>query len=99
MKVISLILEVGSVFCVDEEDGSKLYKRLYNLLQKNDKICISFKGVKIVTPSFLNQAIGQLYKSFTINKIDCLLKPVSYDEKHISRWNRCKRNSIIYYKH
>ena len=60
---------VGSSLCVTSEDGEKVYEQIATALKDNQKIRLSFKNVKSLTPVFLNAAIGQLYGQFPEEKI------------------------------
>lgn len=71
---ISLFGVVGSHLCVASSDGQKVYERLVTALNKNLPVSLSFRNVSVLTPAFLNTAIGQLYGKFDETTIRELLK-------------------------
>lgn len=64
---------VGKSFCFTSEEGQRVYDELAALLRADSKIKykvkVSFQEVELVTPTFLNSAIGQLYGKFSEQKI------------------------------
>lgn len=74
---------VGNSFCVDAEDGEKVFEDLKKILEQNNKAVISFLNVEMLTSAFLNTAVGRLYGLFDHEKIKASLsvKDVSDDDK------------------
>jgi len=66
---ISVFNTVGSEFCVDADDGQKVYDLIAKALREGTKIKLSFQNVEVLTSAFLNTAIGQLYRDFTEEQI------------------------------
>lgn len=64
---------IGSEYCTDIEDGQELYNYIYRVLSISKSIEVSFKNIEIITPSFLEVSIGQLYKYFTEDDIKSLM--------------------------
>ena len=62
---ISVFNIVGNPFCVEADDGQKVYEMIKEALQKNRKVKVSFQNVEMLTSAFLNTAIGQLYKDYS----------------------------------
>jgi hypothetical protein len=71
---ISAFEVVGCQYCVSHSDGLKLYARLFNAIAGNKHATLSFLNVSVITPSFLNAAIGQLYNLISKHRIKRLLK-------------------------
>ncbi|KAF5414852.1 MAG: hypothetical protein C5S48_07465 [Candidatus Methanogaster sp.] len=67
--IISVFNIVGSSFCVDADDGQKVYNLIKKALYEGKKIKLSFQNVEMLTSAFLNTAIGQLYRDFSEGKI------------------------------
>lgn len=67
--VISVFNTVGDTFCVDANDGQKLYDLIKIALQEGNQVKLSFQNVEMLTSAFLNTAIGQLYRDFEEDKI------------------------------
>jgi hypothetical protein len=74
---------VGNSFCVDSEDGEKVFELLKRILEQNNKAVISFLNVEMLTSAFLNTAVGRLYSLFSHEKIKASLsvKDISDDDK------------------
>lgn len=74
---------VGNSFCVDAEDGEKIFEVLKKILEQNNKAVISFLNVEMLTSAFLNTAVGRLYGQFNQEKIkeNLSVKEISDDDK------------------
>lgn len=59
---INIVNVVGSSFCVEAEDGQKVFHLIEKAFSENRKIALSFQNVELLTTAFLNTAVGQLYK-------------------------------------
>jgi hypothetical protein len=64
MVKISAVEVVGDSMCVTDGDGKKVYDVIFDALSNEKEIIISFDSVTDLTPTFLNNAIGQLYGKF-----------------------------------
>lgn len=74
---------VGNSYCVDVEDGEKVFEVLKKILTEDNKAVISFLNVEMLTSAFLNTAIGRLYGTFNYDKIKKMVsaKDISDDDK------------------
>ena len=67
MKEIKLNIfeQIGSSAAVSSEDGEILYGRIVKgLAENNVKIALDFTNIELITSTFLNAAIGQLYNKY-----------------------------------
>ena len=64
---------VGSQFCVETEDGDKVYDLINKSFQEKKKVVLSFLNVELLTTAFLNTAVGKLYKTYTEEEIKAML--------------------------
>ena len=71
---ISIYSITGNSFCVEAEDGEKVYELLAKALRAGKQITLSFAHVELLTTAFLNSAIGKLYKDFSQEQIRAQLK-------------------------
>jgi hypothetical protein len=71
---LSIFEIIGSPLCVTSSDGQKVYERLEAALKEKQSVILSFFNITILTPAFLNAAIGQLYGTFRAENIRSLLK-------------------------
>jgi hypothetical protein len=74
MTKINLVEVVGNSICVTDGDGKKVYDVIFSALSNESEIIISFDGVTDLTPTFLNNAIGQLYGKFKKDYIKSKLR-------------------------
>ena len=66
MTYISIATAAESVHCVANEDGGKVFDLITAAFERGEEsVTLDFAGVKDLTPSFLNSAIGQMYGVFT----------------------------------
>ena len=70
---VSIFEVVGSSLCVASGDGQKVYDRIAAVLKQDRRVLLSFRNVSTLTSAFLNTAIGQLYGTFSEDKIRALL--------------------------
>ena len=95
---ISLFEIVGSPFCVAFDNGQKVYDRLATALRVNQKVVLSFRNVTALTGAFLNAAVGQLYGTFSEEKIRSLLKVEDAEQDDLALLNSVINNAKLYFK-
>lgn len=61
---------IGSRTCIAADDAQQVFDKTKSLLLENKKVTLSFSRVKLMISLFLNVAIGQLYGSFSEEKIN-----------------------------
>lgn len=64
-STINIVNTVGDVYCVEAEDGQKVFELIQKALKSHHKVVLSFLNVEMLTTAFLNTAVGQLYKEFS----------------------------------
>lgn len=95
---IFLFEVVGSPFCVASDNGQKVYDRLAAALKVDQKVILSFRNVTALTGAFLNAAVGQLYGTFSEEKIRSLLKVVDAEQNDLALLNSVINNAKLYFK-
>ena len=95
---ISMFEVVGSPFCVATNDGQKVYDLLDTALKADREIVLSFRNVTALTGAFLNTAIGQLYGTFSQEKIHSLLKVVDAEKDDLALLRSAVNNAKLYFK-
>jgi uncharacterized protein DUF4325 len=78
MQAIKIIEEIGPV-CVDPEDGTLLCRQSSTALSQGLDVLLDFSGVKTLTSSFLNAALGCLFASFSVDTLTQKLKYTGLD--------------------
>jgi len=95
---ISAYNVVGNAFCVEADDGQRLFDLIKKGLNEEKRIILSFKNVEMLTSAFLNTAIGQLYRDYEeeIIKQHLTTQYLSDDDKVLLK--RVISTAKIYYK-
>ena len=95
---ISMFEVVGAPLCVASNDGQKVYDRLAAALKADRRITLSFHKVTTLTAAFLNAAIGQLYGTFSEEKIRSRLKVENVESDDLALLKRVIDNAKLYFK-
>ncbi len=95
---ISVYEAVGGDLCVASDDGQKVYDRLQAAIGAEKKTVLSFRNVSVLTPAFLNAAIGRLYGEFDENKIKELLEVQEMSPEDRELLRRVVENAKVYFR-
>ena len=95
---ISLFEVVGSPFCVASDDGQKVHKHLDAALRANQDVVLSFHNVTALTTPFLTAAVGELYGTFSEEKIRSLLKVEDIASDDLAFLESVVRHVKLYFK-
>lgn len=95
---INVFNTVGNSFCVDAEDGQKVYALLQKALNEGKKVIISFQNVEMLTSAFLNTAVGQVYRDFNEEIIKSSLKAEYLSSEDMALLKRVIDTAKLYYK-
>ena len=95
---ISLFEFVGSPFCVASDDGQKVHKHLDAALRANQDVVLSFHNVTALTTPFLTAAVGELYGTFSEEKIHSLLKVADIEQDDLRLLNSVINDAKLYFK-
>lgn len=91
---IELAVEFGDHLSTREIWGQKVNSRVTSLLEMGYKVHVSFKGMKAVSTSFLDEAFGKLVEAFDLEFLKINL---SFSE--ISDHHRVNLNRAILLRH
>lgn len=95
---VSVFAIVGSPLCVASSDGQEVYERLNAAFEANRKVTLSFHNVTALTSAFLNAAIGQLYGTFSEDKIQSSLEMENMEKDDEDLLERVVENAKQYFK-
>ncbi len=95
---ISIFEVVGSHLCVASGDGRKVYDRIAAAFKEGGNAVLSFHGVSILTPAFLNAAIGQLYSEFSEEQVHALLEVREIQPDDLALLKRVVETAKLYFK-
>jgi len=96
IKVLNL---VGSSFCVEAEDGNKLFDYIQQAFKENKGIKLDFLNVEMLTSAFLNSAIGQLYRDFKEEEIRRLLVVENLASEDVALLKRVITTAKLFFKY
>lgn len=95
---ISMFEVVGSPFCVAVDDRQKVHKHLDAALRDDRDVVLSFHNVTALTTAFLTAAIGELYGTFSEEKIRSLLKVKDAEPNDLRLLKSAVNNAKLYFK-
>lgn len=61
---VNIFEQIGGGAAVSSEDGDNLFNRIIKALENNLKVILNFNNIELITSTFLNAAIGQLYSRY-----------------------------------
>lgn len=97
-STINIVNAVGNSFCVEAEDGQKVFELIKKVLVEERKVTLSFLNVEMLTTAFLNTAIGQLYRDFPEELIKENLKVENLNHSGLVSLKRVVDTAKLYYK-
>ncbi len=95
---INIVNTVGDAFCVEAEDGQKVYELITKVLTEGRNVTLSFLNVEMLTTAFLNTAIGQLYRDFPEEIIREKLRVENLSQSGLVSLKRVIDTAKLYYK-
>ena len=97
--IIHVFSTVGSPFCVEADDGQKIFNLIFKALKEGRKVKLSFQNVEMLTSSFLNTAIGQLYKGdFDERDLKNKLSVEEISPEDVALLKRVTNTAKLYYQ-
>lgn len=94
---LSIYSLVGKSFCTNVDDGQLLYDLLYRTLKAKQVIALDFQNIEMITPTFLNIAIGQLYRDFAVEFIRAHLTVVNMLPEDMALLKRVVDTAKLFY--
>jgi transcriptional regulator len=88
---------VGSSLCISAEDGHKVFEKIKQLFENDQKVIVSFEKVTMLISLFLNASIGQLYGSFSEEVIRERLEVSGLENEDIEMLKKVVDNAKKYY--
>ena len=94
---IRILNVIGGPLAVSTADGQTLHDRIAPLLRSGQRVALCFDGMEIVTPTFLNAAVGQLYGEFEHGQIRALLSVRDATPDDLALLQRVVENAKRYF--
>lgn len=98
VNTINIINVVGDSYCIEAEDGEKVFSLINKAISENKKVVLSFLNVEMLTTAFLNTAVGQLYRDFSEEKIKESLSVKDMSQNGLNALKRVVETAKLYYK-
>ena len=95
---INIVNTVGDSFCVEAEDGQKVFELIKKALSEKRSVTLSFLNVEMLTTAFLNTAVGQLYRDFSEEFIKERLSVENLTNSGAVSLKRVVDTAKLYYK-
>jgi len=96
-KKIKVLDFLSDPLCVTVEDGQKIFDLIQPEIANNVPLEVSFERIDLIISAFLNVAIGQLYGTFTEEKIGSLLSYSHLEEDDMELLRIVVANALRYY--
>lgn len=77
MGTLIRVVDLCGPFCASPEDGKKIYDSVFDKLKNMETTTLDFSEVKITSTSFFNVALGELYRGFSPDFLNCRLKIIN----------------------
>lgn len=61
---VNVFEKIGSTAAVSSGDGELLFKLISKALKNRARVILDFNNIDLITSTFLNAAVGQLYGTF-----------------------------------
>ena len=97
-SIINIVNVVGDSFCVEAENGQKVFELIKKIFLEKKQVTLSFLNVEMLTTAFLNTAIGQLYREFPEEVIKENLKVENLSQSGLVSLKRVVDTAKLYYK-
>lgn len=95
---INIFNVVGDAFCVEAEDGQKVFDLIKKAFSEKRKVQLTFLNIEMLTTAFLNTAIGQLYGNYSEEFIRENLTVENVSQSGLVSIKRVVDTAKLYYK-
>jgi hypothetical protein len=97
-KVITVCELIKGNAAVATDDGDNLFKEIVRLFEMDACVILDFKAINIITTTFLNAAIGQLYSKYDSPFLQKHLKVLNMSPEDKSQSNLVVEKAKQYFK-
>ena len=95
---ISILESVGGSAAVSSEDGDLLFDKISNALNNKIVVMLDFNNLELITSTFLNASIGQLYSEFDSDYLNAHLKLINISEDDLALLKKVIQRAKEYFK-
>lgn len=95
---INIFNIIGSKYCVEADEGQKIYDLIVKALKEDKNVKLSFQNIEMLTTAFLNTAVGQLYRDYAEDKIKKSLSVEAMTQEDMVSLKRVNKTAKLYYK-
>ncbi len=91
------VLEVVGDRATDMKQGDQIYNRIIEQFEKNQEVQLDFQGMVTILSTFLNNAIGTLYKDYSSDFLNHNLKIINMNEDDLFILSRVTKRAKDFY--
>lgn len=95
---INIYEHIGSSAAVSSEDGEILFNLLTKSFEQKMEVILDFANIELITSTFLNASIGQLYSGYTSQFLRPHLKVANMDKEDMELLKKVVERAKAYFK-
>ncbi|OQA01796.1 MAG: hypothetical protein BWY70_00249 [Bacteroidetes bacterium ADurb.Bin408] len=95
---INILNETGSNLAVTQQSGQLVFDKINKALTRGLIVNIDFLNIELITPAFLNAAIGQLYSKYSSNELQEKIKLQNVLQDDLGLFQKILNNAKVYFK-
>lgn len=95
---INVYERIGGELAISSEGGEIVFNLLTKAFEQKAEVTLDFINIQIITPTFLNATMGQLYSKYTSQFLNSHLKVVNLDNYDMELLKKVIENAKVYFK-
>ena len=95
---INIFTEIGTTIAVTQQSAQIVFNKIDKILSLGLKVKIDFTNIELITPAFLNAAIGQLYSKYSGNELQEKIELQNLLTEDIGLFQKVINNAKVYFK-
>ncbi|MDD3877051.1 MAG: STAS-like domain-containing protein [Bacteroidales bacterium] len=96
-KSINIFNETDSNIAVTQQSGQLVFNKIDKILSLGLKVKIDFTNIEVITPAFLNAAIGQLYSKYASNELQEKIELQNVLPEDVGFFQKVINNAKVYF--
>lgn len=96
-KYINVLEVIDGPSALTQEEGNKVYQKISDAFEKEEKIIVDFEGIESMISPFLNNSIGQLYGKYQSEEIKNFLELKNFPKSKVATLNVVISNAKRFY--
>lgn len=95
------IIRIGDFVTLNQavtpDEGELIYEKIISFVGEGNAVVLDFSDIQLMTTAFLNTAIGNLYKDYSSEQLNALLKLVNLQAGDSARVKKVVDNAKKFY--